>query len=208
MDRDRQRYAATIDRVRYTNVIEALQGAEIGKLPLQKVRASDLEAHYATAKGSASTLGLHHTVLSRALRKAKRDNLITANPIPDVETRPRRKRALEAARENCWSQEEARSFSPPRRNQAHRLRHSTRSRSRRACERGNSAGLPGNTWISRAGRSSVERQLSKGGEEPIYGPPKNGRPRTITDHAIHGGSSEGAQAQSGRTEDGESNHVP
>jgi integrase len=96
--------------VRYQNVIETIQASPLGARGLQTVRASDLETHYAQMKASASTIGLHHTVLRRALKKAKRDNLILANPALDVETRPRRSRDPEQARENCWTKEEARQF--------------------------------------------------------------------------------------------------
>jgi hypothetical protein len=58
--------------VRYTNVIDTIEGSALGALPLQRVTTAELEGHYAAIKASASTVGLHHTVLGRALRKAKR----------------------------------------------------------------------------------------------------------------------------------------
>jgi len=166
--------------VRYTNVIDALKAAPLGARLLQKVRASDLEAHYASAKGSASTLGLHHTVLSRALRKAKRDNLITTNPAPDVESRPRRQRDPDAARANCWTQDEARQFlaaakvAGAQTAALYALALETGMRKNELC------GLAWKQVDLEASEVTVERQLTGGGAEPTFGPPKNGRTRTIS----------------------------
>jgi integrase len=166
--------------VRYTNVVEALKAAPIGGMALQKVRATDIETHYARAGGSASTLSLHHTVLNRALRKAKRDNLITSNPAPDVENRPRRRRDPEVARENCWSREEARQFlaaakqAGPQSAALYTLALEAGMRKNELC------GLAWKHVDLEGAQVTVERQLTKGGAEPVYGPPKNGRARTIT----------------------------
>ena len=166
--------------VRYTNVIETLKASPIADLPLQKVRASDLEAHYASTKASASTIGLHHTVLSRALRKAKRDNLIVSNPAPDVETRPKRRRDPEAARENCWSRDEARQFLTAAKAAGaqpaalYALALETGMRKNELC------GLAWTHVDLDGAQITVERQLTKGGEEPTFGPPKNGRTRTVS----------------------------
>lgn len=165
---------------RYTNVIESLTAAPIGAMPLQKIRASTLETHYATAAGSPSTLSLHHTVLSRALRKAKRDNLIAANPAPDVEARPRRRRNPEAARANCWSRDEARQFlaaakqAGPQAAALYALALETGMRKNELC------GLGWKQVDLDAEQIAVERQLTKPGPVPVFGPPKNGRPRTVT----------------------------
>ena len=123
--------------------------------------------------------GIDHTVLSRALRKAKRDNLINANPIPDVESRPRRKRDPEAARENCWSQEEARQFLATAKESGAQAAALYALALETGVRKGELCGLAWKHVDLDGGQVSVERQLSKGGEEPVYGPPKNGRPRTI-----------------------------
>lgn len=165
--------------VRYTNVVEAIQAAPLGSLPLQQVRAADLETHYATAGGSASTLGLHHTVLSRALRKAARDRLIAGNPAPDVDERPRRTRDPVAARENCWSRDEARRFlaaareAGPQNAALYTLALETGMRKGELC------GLAWSHVDLDAGQITIERQLTKPGPSPVFGPPKNGHTRRI-----------------------------
>jgi integrase len=193
--------------VRYANVIEAIQAAPLGALLLQKVRASDLEARYTQTKASASTIGLHHTVLSRALRKAKRDNLITMNPAPGVETRPRRKRDPESARENCWKREEARQFLSA----AEKTGPQCAALYTLAPETGMRKGeLWGLGWthvdLERA-QIVVERQLSKPGSAPVFGPPKNGRARTVPITARTGRAASDAQMRSGRAEDAQPLHI-
>lgn len=166
--------------VRYTNVIESLKAAPIALLPVQKIRAADIEAHYSNSAGSASTLALHHTVLSRALRKAKRDCLIATNPAPDVEARPRRRRDPEAARANCWSRDEARQFlaaakaAGPQTAALFALALDSGMRKNELC------GLSWTHVDLEAGDVTVERQLTKGGEAPTFGPPKNGRTRVVS----------------------------
>ena len=166
--------------VRYTNVVEALQAASMGSMPIQKVIAADIEAHYASTKASASTLGLHHAVLSRAFKKAKRDNLIVSNPIPDVEERPRRHRNPDAARENCWSKDEARQFlvyvktAGAQAAALYGLALDTGMRKGELC------GLGWKHLDLDAALVTVERQLTKPGPKPTFGPPKNGRTRTVT----------------------------
>jgi hypothetical protein len=61
---------------RYNGIIKRdLQHATIGTMPIQKIRPSHIEAYYAAASVSASTLTLHHAILHRALRKAVRDRV-------------------------------------------------------------------------------------------------------------------------------------
>lgn len=87
----------------YKYVIEqGVAKATLGAMPLQRVRASDLEAYYAALKLKATSVTLHHAVLRRALRQAVRDRQIIANPAAEVEHRPRVRKAdrTEAARKS------------------------------------------------------------------------------------------------------------
>ena len=60
--------------VRFEGIIKnALLTAPFASIGLQKLRTTHLEAYYAGATVSSSTLTLHHTILHQALRKALRD---------------------------------------------------------------------------------------------------------------------------------------
>ena len=62
--------------VRFEGIItNALLAAPFAGIRLQKLRTTHIEAYYASATVSASTLTLHHTILHQALRKALRDRL-------------------------------------------------------------------------------------------------------------------------------------
>jgi hypothetical protein len=66
--------------LRFEGIIaNSLLTAPLASIGLQKIRTTHLEA-YASAKVSASTLTLHHTIQHQALRKAFRDRLISGNP--------------------------------------------------------------------------------------------------------------------------------
>jgi integrase len=166
--------------VRYRNVVEAIQAAPLGALALQRVSAADLETHYATVKASVSTAELHHTVLGRAFRKAKRDRLVLSNPATEVDDRPRRKRNPEIARENCWSRDEARRYldhvrtADPQDAALYALALDTGMRKSELC------GLAWSSVDLDGATVTVERQLTKPGAVPTFGPPKNGRSRTIS----------------------------
>lgn len=97
--------------VRYKGIIEnSIQTADLANVPLQRLRPAHIEAYYAGAKVSASTLSLHHTILHSALRKAVRDRLIAVNPARDLEGKPRRLHSRDEARKHCWSLSEAKLF--------------------------------------------------------------------------------------------------
>lgn len=93
----------------YLSMIEHVAKSAVGALPLQKVRATDLEAFYASLTLAASSATVCHAVIHRALKFAVRDKLIVANPASGHIERPRKSRdSGQAAREHCWSAEEAR----------------------------------------------------------------------------------------------------
>jgi hypothetical protein len=65
---------------RYHGIIEqSLVPSAIGQMLVQKLRSTHLEAYYASATVSPSTLTLHHAILDPALAKAVRDHLIPHN---------------------------------------------------------------------------------------------------------------------------------
>src|SRR5258708_1729233 len=59
--------------------------SDVADMPLQQVRATDLERYYADLKAAPATVQVHHAILHRALRKAVRDHLLTVNPASDLE---------------------------------------------------------------------------------------------------------------------------
>lgn len=103
---------------RYRSIVELHLVPALGKVPLQKLRGSQIRGYFDSCEGTLdrSTLGLHYTVLNGALRAAVEDGLLRANPLSGLKRKPRRKtyeedlEAQEEIVENCWDAEEARRF--------------------------------------------------------------------------------------------------
>ncbi|MGE5573003.1 MAG: tyrosine-type recombinase/integrase [Bacteroidota bacterium] len=103
---------------RYKGVVEQHLIPALGKVPLQKLRGSQIRRHFDDCEGKLdrSTLALHCTVLNSALNAAIEDGLLRSNPVSTLKRRPKRKtyeedlEAQEEIVENCWEAEEARRF--------------------------------------------------------------------------------------------------
>ena len=62
----------------YTSLIEKhIATSRLALMPLQQLRASDLERYYADLKRAPKTIAVHHAVLHSALKKAMRDQLVS-----------------------------------------------------------------------------------------------------------------------------------
>jgi integrase len=168
---------------RYRGIIEnhLVKAATIADIPLQMLRPSHVESYYATAGVSPNTLPLHHTVLHRALRKAVKDRLVTVNVASDLETTPRRQRGKsEDARLHCWTAGEARQFLATAKADGHQTAALYAFALDTGARKGELCGLHWTSLDLDAGKARIVEQLTKPGAEPTFGPPKNGRPRTIT----------------------------
>ncbi len=156
--------------------------ATIGALPLQHVKALDLERFYADLDLGPGSVRMVHAIIHRALKKAVRDRLLVASPADGVEDRPRVSKAarVAAARLHCWTVAEAREV----------LDAATKETTQMsafialAIDTGARASeLVGLLWTDidlDAGRVTFERQLDADGEVPVFGQPKTDRARTVT----------------------------
>ena len=169
-------------RLRFEGIItKSLRPAPMARIPLQKLRPTHLEQYYATATVSQSTLTLHHTILHQALRKATKDRLIALNPAADLDHKPRRPREKVSgeAQTHAWTATEARAFltaakaAGPRQAAFYALALDSGARKGELC---------GLTWANvdlETGKMRIVQQLLTPGAEPVFGPTKTGRPRTV-----------------------------
>jgi len=165
---------------RYHGIIEQhLAPSAVGKMLLQKVRSTHLEAYYSAATVSAATLGIHQAILYPAFAKAKRDNLVAYNVAADIERPKDTRHKSDAARMHCWTALEARRFleaataAGPQPAAFYALALDAGARKGELC---------GLTWANLdldAGKMSIVQQLLVPGADPVFGPPKTGRPRTV-----------------------------
>ena len=166
---------------RYHGIIEQhLAPSAVGKMLLQKVRSTHLEAYYSQSPVSASTLGIHQAILLPAFEKAKRDNLVAHNVAAGI-VRPKNTRhKSDDARMHCWTALEARRFleaataAGPQPAAFYALALDSGARKGELC---------GLTWANldlEAGKMSIVQQLLVPGPAPVFGPPKTGGPRTVS----------------------------
>ena len=87
----------TYESIIRTHVAES----RIALIPLQKLRAPDLERFYADLPLAPKSVSVLHAAIHRALKKAVKDRLLTVNPAvdlerrrPDTDPRPRRRSSI------------------------------------------------------------------------------------------------------------------
>jgi integrase len=166
---------------RYKGIIEAsILKSTVAAIPLQHLRPTHIEAYYSDATVSASTLTLHHAILHRALRKAVKDRLIQTNVAHDLDRTPRRNHDEEFAQLQAWTAEEARKFlaaakaAGPQKAAFYALALDSGARKGELCA------LRWSNLDLDAGTVRIGQTLLTPGAEPKFGPPKNGKARTIS----------------------------
>ena len=189
----------------YDSIIKHHLKPGLGQYRLSDLRASHLKDYYTkrlkpedgtaqpdheTGRGllTGCTLQLHHTVLHSALKAAVMQDLIPRNPAALVIGKPRRREGYESLANNCWEAEEAKRFldtakaGTAQQAALYPLALNTGARKAELC------GLRWPDLDVEKMTLSIVRQLVKvgkmakagnAGQVPLFGPPKNGRSRTI-----------------------------
>jgi integrase len=152
-----------------------LTDSPLALMPVQKVRATDIEEYYASLDAAPASIRVHHAVISQALRAAVRDRVLTSNPAKEVTERPRV--TTDDAREQCWTATEARAFlaeAKAHAPQAAALFGLALDTGARQSE------LLGLTWdrvsLDKA-EIAIDRQLTR--DSGAFGPTKSGRARQV-----------------------------
>lgn len=166
--------------VRYKGIVDNhLAKASIAAMLIQKLRSSHVEAYYATVPEGSRPL--HHTVLRRALRKAKKERLVVENHAADLDHTPRRRRGPDdGARVNCWSASDAKAFLAAAKAAGTQPAALYAVALDSGARKGELCGLGWESVDLTAGTIRIVRQLTKPGPTPTFGPPKNGCARDIT----------------------------
>lgn len=177
----------------YRSVIERYLKPNLGTNPLQQLKAIDLEQYYARVReqrinrvqGSAikglsiASIEQHHAIIHGALQAALLDDLIMRNVAKLVKSKPRRPEGQGEALLHCWESHEAKAFLT----KAKEAGQQAAAFYALAVDSGmRKAELCGLKWADvdlASATVSVRQQLVKPGQEPIFGPPKNGKIRVI-----------------------------
>ena len=163
----------------YKSLIDKHLKPRLGHYPIGELRPDHLEGYYHGSTLQQKTLESHHNVLSGALGVAVRHKLIRDNVASLVMNKPRARDNPEEVQAQCWEIDEARVFLKA----AHEAGPQPAAFYRLALESGARKGeLCAFKWSDldiEAGKLTVIRQLIKRWPIPIFGAPKNKKPRTI-----------------------------
>ena len=164
----------------YAHVIDAhVRRSFIAKVPLQKLKATDLKRYYLELTVGPTTQAQHHAILHSALKAAALEGLVFRNVASLVIGKPRARRDPDAVIHQCWTADEARAFlavaqaAGPQPAALFTLALETGMRKGELC------GLKWSDVDLAVGTVRVVRQLQSPGPEITFGPPKNGQPRTV-----------------------------
>lgn len=163
----------------YRSVVDRHLKPVLGQYRLCDLRASHLQAYYQSEKVAPATLQQHHTILHSALKAAMMQDLIPRNAASLVIGKPRRRDGHENILQNCWEPEDARKFlntakeDSPQAAALYSLALDSGARKAELC------GLKWSEVDVERQSISIVRQLVKVRNEPLFGPPKNGKSRTV-----------------------------
>jgi integrase len=95
----------------YHAIIEHSVKPSIGMIPLQRLKLADLQQYVAAhAHLAPTTLRLHHSCLSAALKSAVKNGLVVRNVARDVEGLPKVERSADSIEANVLSVDDARAL--------------------------------------------------------------------------------------------------
>jgi len=176
----------------YTVLIDTyIAGDPIAMMPLQKLRALDLEAFYARLKRrrgdkekklSASTVHVLHAVISGALKTAARDRLIANNPATLVQHMPKRSKDKGTkARVNCLDAAQARDVLTAAKESGTQVSAFFAVLLDTGARRSEALGLTWDHIDLNEGVVTIAQQLTSSSlATPVFGPTKNSIVRTVT----------------------------
>jgi|CXWL01.1.fsa_nt_gi integrase len=166
----------------YHSVITQRLTPALGHYRLSDLRASHIQAYYQSSTLAPATLQQHQAILHHALKSAVMQDLIPRNAASLVIGKPRQREGHETLTQNCWEAEEAKRFLDTAKagtiQQAafYSLAIDAGARKAELC------GLKWPDLDVEKKTLSIVRQLVKVGkvdQAPVFGPPKNGKSRSI-----------------------------
>jgi len=153
----------------------------LGQILLQELDAVHLERYYQekAADLSQTTLEHHHAIISRSLKSALQKRLIERNAAPLVENKPKAPEVRQDVIKHCWDEADARSFLQASKTFGRPAAAFYALALDSGARKGEICGLRWSSVDLDAGTIRIVDQLLKPGREPVFGPPKNSKVRTI-----------------------------
>lgn len=163
----------------YQSIINKHLKPHLGHHAMGKLRPDHLEAYYTGIKLAQKTLENHQNVLSGALKVAVHYKMVRDNVASLVMNKPRAKDDLEKIQEQCWELEEVRAFLEVAKAAGSQQGAFYHLALESGARKGELCGFKWTDLDFESGKITVVRQLTKRWPVPIFGPPKNKKPRTI-----------------------------
>lgn len=169
----------------YEGMIRCHIKPHLGGYLLQDLQATHLELYYAELATrekkplSQTTLEHHHAVISGALKAAVNKDLVRRNVAKLVGNKPKAPEGTEDIRENCWNENEASRFLETAKSRGPQSAAFYSLALDSGMRKGELCGLRWANVDLKNSKVAVVEQLIKPGANPIFGPPKRDRARTI-----------------------------
>ena len=166
----------------YSHVVNKHLVPNMGQIRLCDLRASHLQQYYNNSTLSKATLQQHHAIMHGALQASAKQDLVLRNVAELVEGKPRIDGIQKDAMLHCWDEEEARQFVDTAKHAGTQEAAFYKLALDSGARKGELCGLRWDDVDWDAGTISIVRQLVKvqKGAIPVFGPPKNGTPRSIS----------------------------
>lgn len=162
----------------YESVVRQHLIPKLGKILLQKLKPSDIQAYYNKSKLSGKTLEQHHAILHQALQVAFiNEQILKNNPAELVPEKPKGRNGTEM---KVWTEEEVKKFLTAAKEEGIRCEAFYSTAIETGMRKGEICGLKWDDIDFINGNVSVCRTLTRPGPIPVFGQPKNGKSRAIT----------------------------
>jgi integrase len=162
----------------YQRIIERHITPKLGTLRLQALKPIDLEAYYGTLTLAPATIGVHHAILHGAFRAALKANLVSRN-VAALATNKPKVGSHEDVLDHVWTADEASTFLATAKQAGPQPAAFYALLLDSGCRKGEAAALAWSDLDLASGKLTIRRTLLKGGRDPVFGPTKTKRVRTI-----------------------------
>ncbi|MEW6229119.1 MAG: site-specific integrase [Bacillota bacterium] len=168
---------------RYESIIRLHIIPAIGNVPVQRLRTTHLRRYFDEIgkTQSMATLELHYIVLHSALDAAVRERIVRENVASSMMGKPTRDRddSPVDVLENCWEADEAARFVATAREAGPQWAAFFTLALDSGMRKGEICALMWKDIDRDAGTIQIERSLIRASKQPLFGPVKNRRPRTV-----------------------------
>lgn len=164
----------------YASDIENHIKPKLGAIRMQNLQATDLQLYYNGLDLAGSTKQKHHTIIHSALEAAVRLGYLTRNVSTLVPDKPKKDESPDDLLDNCWNPSEVRKFLEAAKEEGIQAEAFYTLALGTGVRKGELCGLKWTDVDFKNNTVRVARTLQKPGADPVFGPPKNKQPRTIT----------------------------